>query len=899
MASKGIRLDNVTVNVNLSALPLAQMKADLAPLKDVPLPKKISGNLEVIVKQLTAGPQGLGDFLLDASIKEGNVSFRNIVPGASFDVSKINLAVNDFSLNAPFTVALQMAYLNVAPDIDLKGTVALDMKTQSVHLENFKVAVDLSLLSFGQLKLAVPSVQGMPLPKTLGGKLEATIKKLDVGPKGLGDFLISTEIKDGSIDIKDIVPGTSFEASKINLSVNDFSLNAPFTVALRMLYLNGVPDNESPDIDLQGTAALDMKTQSVSLENFKVNVDLGLMSLEKLRNSVGQLQGVPLPETLGGKLEILLRKLEGGPEGIKALLMNAHLSDGSIWMTKAAPGVSLNASKIDLDVRDFSLGATAPFGCKLKMAYLSDDQNINFDGSVIYDMPTQGVKLKDSSLGIDLTNVDVGELRSSVAALSSVPLPQTVSGELKVAIKDLSVGAKGLDSVHLDVNLDNGAFSLKDITPGVSVAVSQIGLELKNVSLGQEAIAVRLNAAYLSDKPNLDLTGTAFVDVAQSSVQMKDTSFKTDLSLLSMDQLRASIATLKGASLPETLEGLFNVQIDEVTAGSKGLVSLVSHGELASARIKLKELTVPIDISQVKFQADGTNVKFDDVLATIAKGKITAKATIDQYLTKPIINSEITIEGLDLAEILVQKDAPVKVEGLVYASLKAQGDPSDIKSIIGDGTFEIRQAKLKDLNVLKAVFDGIKIPLVPNLSSLVMGSLPEEYRKQFEKPDTDLESVKWAMNISKGRIHLDPIDVQSDVFAFTGNGDVGFDQSYSVDGGFSLSKDLSDLLVRDVENPFAYMIDEHSLVSFPVHIKGKGAQPPKFVPNATLKDVAKNAIRRKGGEELGKVLNKVFNKGDAPTDNTSQTNDQTDPSTAQEKSPERQLIDGVLGTIFK
>jgi hypothetical protein len=568
-------------------------------------------------------------------------------------------------------------------------------------------------------------------------------------------------------------------------------------------------------------------------------------------------------------------------------------------MSKAAPGISLNASKIDLDVRDFSLGAAAPFGCKLKMAYLSDVPNVNFDGSVIYDMPTQGVKLKDSSLGIDLTNVDVGELRSSVAALSAVPLPQTVSGELKLAIKDLSAGAKGLDSVHLDVNLDNGAFSFKDIAPGVSVDVSQIGLELKNVSLGRDAIGVRLNAAYLSDKPNLDLTGTAFLDVAQSSIQMKDTNFKTDLSLLSMDQLRASIATLKGASLPETLRGLLNVQIDELTAGPKGLVSFISHGELASAMIKLKELTVPIDISQVKFQADGTNVKFDDVLATVAKGKITAKATIDQYLTKPIINNEITIEGLDLAEILEQKEAPVKVQGLVDASIKAQGDPTQSKSIIGDGIFEIKEAKLKDLNVLKTVFDSIKIPLVPNISSLVMGALPEEYRQQFEKPDTDFKSVKWTMNISNGRIRLNPIDVQSDLFAFVGNGDAGLDQSYVIDGDFNLSKDLSDLLVKDVENPFAYMIDEHGLVSFPVHVKGKGAQPPKFVPDATLKDVAKNAIRSKGAEELGKVLNKVLNKGNAPADNTSQTNDQADPSKTQEKSPERQLIDGVLGTIFK
>jgi hypothetical protein len=620
--------------------------------------------------------------------------------------------------------------------------------------------------------------------------------------------------------------------------------------------------------------------------------------LEQLKSSVALAKGMPLPETLNGKLEIAVKKLEAGPKGLKSVLMDAHLSDGKIAMNNVAPGVTFAANQMDLDVQGFSLDA--PFACKLKLAYLSDVPNINFDGSVFYNMQTQGVQLKNSALDVNLSRLNLAELKASVAALSAVPLPETLSGDMKVVVKEFSAGPKGLGLINVDVDWNNGAVSLKDIAPGISVAASQIGLELKNITLGKDPVSFRLNAAYLSDKPNLDLTGSALVDLAQLSVKLKNTNFKTDLSLLSMDQLRASIVTLKDVPLPQTLKGLLNVRIDDATAGSKGLGAFTSHGELTSAMVKLKELTVPIDISQVKFQADGTNVKFDDVLVSIGKGKIKAKATIDQYLTKPVFNKEITIEGLDLDEILEQKDAPVKVQGLLYALIKAQGDPANLKSIVGDGTFEIKDAKLKDLNVLKAVFDGIKIPLVPNLSDLVMGSLPEKYREQFEKSDTNFKSVKWAMTILEGRIHLDPIDIQSDVFAFAGKGDVDFDQTYAIDGEFRLSKDLSGLLVKDVENPFAYMVDENSLVSFPVNVKGKGSQPPNFVPIATLKDVARNAIRNKGAEELEKVLGKVFNKGDAPVDNTPQTNDQTDgPANSQEKSPERQLIDGIFGTIFK
>jgi hypothetical protein len=458
---------------------------------------------------------------------------------------------------------------------------------------------------------------------------------------------------------------------------------------------------------------------------------------------------------------------------------------------------------------------------------------------------------------------------------------------------------------------------MKDITPGVSFAASQIGLDVKNINLDKGPITVKLNAAYLSEKPNLNFDGTAVVDVPQSTIQLNRSVFKTDLSQLSMDQLRSSILTLKDVPLPQVLKGLLNVQIDELTAGPKGLVSFLSNGDLTSGMVKLKELNVPIDISQVKFQADGTNAKLDDIEIALGKGKIKAKATIDGYLTKPIINNEITVIGLDIAEILEQKDAPMKIQGIVDATLKAQGDISNLNSIVGNGVVDVKDAKIVNLNVLKAVFDGIKIPLLPNLSSIVMGVLPEEYKKQFEKPDTDFKSVKLTMTIAQSSVHLDPIDVQSDLFSIVGTGDVGFDQAYAVDGGFKLTKDFSELLVRDVENPFAYMVDENSLITLPIHVKGKGTQPPVFAVDAVLKDLTKNALQSKGKQELGKLLDKVLNKngvqttgGDtaapAPTDAQNQANqsnqtdqaDQTKPPVEQKSSGE-QLIDGLFGTIFK
>lgn len=888
--AKEARLSSVHVATDLGQFPLADLRR-LPLLKGVPVPELLSGKYSATIKECVVSEKGLGTLILDSQLDYGAVLIKDVAPGISVDVSQINFSMNNFSFGKPFNFSLKAAYMSDVPNIDVQGNAAYDMTSQGVRVDNLVFNTDLTRWPLTKMKAEILPLKDVPLPQKLAGKLQVSVKELSAGPQGLGDFMLNVGLQEGEVSLKEIAPGISFDASKINFYLTDFSLKKPFKVALNMAYLS-----DAPNIDLQGGVGLDINTQSVRLDDFKLGVDLGLLSLERLKSSVSMVQGMPLPETLGGKFEATVKKLEAGPQGLKSVLADARFSDGKVTMANAAPGVSFKASQINLDVRDFTLDPV-PFGLSLKLAYLSDVPNIQFNGSVLYDMKTQGVQLQESLLDVDLSHLNLTELKSSVAALATVPVPETLAGQLKVAIKDLSAGAKGLDSVHADVNLDNGAVSLKDITPGISVAASQIGLEFKNVSLGSGPIAFRVNAAYLSDKPNIDLSGTAALDLAKTSVQLKDTTFKTDLSLLSMDQLRSSVASLKDVPLPQTLKGLLNVQVDEATAGAKGLVSLLTHGDLTAATIKLKELTVPIDVSQLKFQADGTNAKLDDVLVSIGKGKIKTKATIDQYMIKPVINQEIIIEGLDLAEIVEQKEAPMKVQGLVNASIKIQGDPANVKSLTGDGTFDVKDAKVKGLNVIKTVFDSIKIPLLPNLSSLVMNVLPEEYKKQFEKPDTDFKSVNWTMTVSNGLVHLNPIDVQSDLFSFVGTGDVGFDQAYIIDGGFKLSEDLSALLVKDLENPFAYMVDETNLVSFPVHVKGKGSQPPVFVVDAMLKDLTKNALRSKGAE----LLNKVLNKGENPEGTTPPTGGQTgEPAEkTKEATPEQQLIDGIFGTIFK
>ena len=893
LLAKEVRLSGVHIETDLGQFPLSEIQR-LPYVKGIPIPEVLQGQFDLTLKECVLSEKGLGALVLDSRLVDGKIYIKEAAPGIPVDLSKIQLDVKDFAFGRPFYFSFQTALMGDNQNVDVKGNVTYDMSSQGVQLNNVTFNTELSHWPLAKLKAELLPLKDAKLPDVLSGALQVLIKDLAVGPKGLGDFHLDVNLKDGSVSLKDAAPETSFAASKINLSLENLTLKDPFKFSLQMAYLN-----ELPDIDLRGIAAVDLPTQSVRLKDFNIGVDLGLLNLEQLKSTMGSLKSVPFPESLGGKINITVKDLEASAQGVKNILMDFTFQDGHVSMNQVAPGISFKAGDINLGIENFTFDK--PFLSKLSLAYLSDKPNIDFTGAIAFNMQTHGIVLKDGLLNLDLSQMNLTELKTSVEALSQVPLPESIGGEMKVAIKNISAGPKGLGSVLVDMHLNNGSFKMKDLSPGVSLAASQIGLDIKNINLDKNPMDIKVDAAYLSEQPNLSFSGSAVVDAPQSMVQLKGSSFKTDLSLLSMEQLRGSIAALKDVPLPQILKGLLNVQIDELTAGPKGLVSFQSKGDLSSGMVKLKELNVPIDISQIKFQADGTNAKLDDVEISIGKGKIKAKAAIDNYLVKPIINKEVTIEGLDLTEILEQKDAPMKMQGVIYAAIKAQGDISNLKSLVGDGTFEIKDAKISSLNVLKAVFDAIKIPLLPNLSEIVLGVLPEEYRKEFEKPDTDFKSVKWAMTIAEGLIHMEPIDVQSDNFSFIGKGDAGFDQAYVIDGGFKLSKNLSELLVKDVEQPFAYMVDENNLVTLPIHVKGKGSQPPKFQVDAVLKDLTTNALKSKGKEELGKVLGKFLNKGEAQPEGAPQTEGQASDPAAQksEKSSGEQIIDGLFGTIFK
>jgi uncharacterized protein involved in outer membrane biogenesis len=878
--SNEVRLNNVRVASDLGLLSLDEIRG-LPMLKGVPIPEVLEGQYTANIKECVVSDKGLGDLTVDTRLSNGKIAISQVAPGLALSLSAIDFAVSDFSLGRPFNVSLQAAYLSDVPNIDFKGVVSLDMKTQGVRLKNAVFATDLGLWPLEKLKASLAPLKDVPLPEKLTGQFQTTIKDLAAGPQGVDSVLADVVWQNGDVIFEKAVPGISVRLTKTNLAIRDFSLNGPFQISLQTGFLN-----EEQNISVDGTAKLDAKTKAVRLKDMKMAVDLDSLPPEKIKASVAALKDVPLPQVLGGKLTTTVKSLEAGPAGLVSVVADVNLSEGKVAMKDAAPGISIDARQVELAVKNFSL--TEPFQVNAKLAYLSDVPNISFSGLVAYNMKTQDARLKDSVLSVDFSKLNLEALKASVASLKDVALPENLAGTFSARINDLSAGPKGVGTVALDVDWKDGAVSMKSIAPGISVTASQIGLSLKNVSLGQP-FGFHLQAAYLSDQPNIDLGGTVSVDPQTQMIQLKDTNFKTDLATFSMDRLRASVAPLKDVPLPQSLKGLFNLSVTEATAGPKGLASLKTQGALSGGSIHMKELAVPVDAVELKFQADQTNATIDGLSMTIGgKGTVKAQGNVADYLAKQDFNAQLEVKDIDLAEVVAQEKAPVKVAGLLNANVKAQGQVANLNSITGDGQVEIKEAKLKDLNVLKLVLD--KIAVIPNLSEKVKGSLPEKYTKKLEDKDTAINKVAATITIAAGAINVNPIDVEADEFMFNGQCQADFAQKYALTGAFMIPQELAAAMVQGVPE-LQYLLDVNGNISFPLRVSGQGGAIPSVTPD--VGNLMKNAVINKGKAELGRVLHKVLGGKDNAAD--SQTGTQQN----GEKSPEQQLIDGVFGTIFK
>lgn len=450
------------------------------------------------------------------------------------------------------------------------------------------------------------------------------------------------------------------------------------------------------------------------------------------------------------------------------------------------------------------------------------------------------------------------------------------------------------------IDINDGGFTYIDYSfdPKLSLTFNKITLRLDDFSL-TKPFPITLRAAFASNSQNIFAQGNGQLNLDRLSFLLKDVKAASELSALSMEMLRNLIPQLKDAPLPEVKSGALSVSIDLFEVGQQGIIELKGQGTLAKGSLRMKKLAVPIEPIEASLTMSESAVMLSKASFSLGKGRIELSGNISDYLLKQDYSLKAALKNIDLNECIDQSAYPIKIKGLVFGDmeLKGQGfDPNTALSrLTGSGTLEIEEGQLTDINVLKMVLD--KLSFVPNLAAALEAGLPERFKENLRKKDTAITSFKTMLGISNASIVIQSMNMDTETFSFQGSGIVGFDQSYSFDGSFMIPQDLSSRMTAAVPE-MEYLLDEARQIRFPLKVSGKGASV-SFMPD--VKQIGIGAIKQKGRQELEKVLDKVLGierpGQDSGQDSIGDTDQELSPT--DKKDGKKQLIDSIIGTIFK
>lgn len=381
---------------------------------------------------------------------------RSFQPELNVTLDQLNLKVDGFSLNRPFFFDVAGRVFSAERNFKVSGKVQLNVAKSEVNGENINFTADLGKLALDQVR-ALPMLKGVPFPEVLQGQFQVNVLNLSAGAQGLGGVTANVSLTDGAVTVKEAAPGISFAASQIGVNVTNLSLNKdPFDFKIEAAYFS-----PQPNISLEGRGSFDMATQAVALKNTRFSTDLGLLRMAELRSSLAMLKDVPFPDLLAGQLNVTVKDLAAGPQGLGDLIADVKFSDGAVQM-KIAEGMSFNASAIGLNVTGFSL--TKPFQFSMQAAYLSSLPNIKVDGQAQVNVEQQVVSLQNTKIMTDLSSYDMEQLRAVMPGLKDVPLPESMAGKFNFVINEMTAGAQGLVSLVSQGELTQGMARLKELT---------------------------------------------------------------------------------------------------------------------------------------------------------------------------------------------------------------------------------------------------------------------------------------------------------------------------------------------------------------------------------------------------------------------------------------------------
>ena len=219
----------------------------------------------------------------------------------------------------------------------------------------------------------------------------------------------------------------------------------------------------------------------------------------------------------------------------------------------------------------------------------------------------------------------------------------------------------------------------------------------------------------------------------------------------------------------------------------------------------------------------------------------------------------VTIQGLPL-EPLSGGDASREAHLSGTLTLTLQGEaptlnPSEVATAVsGTGTITIANPRLRNLNVLREVFQ--RMSMLPGLVEKLETRLPAAYQAKLAEPDTVLAPIDVTMQMDHGVMHVPQLQLGTDVFRLSGGGTVGVDGAIRFPCVLQAEPAFSAALIQSVAE-LQLLANAQGEVELPLIVQG---QLPRVGVVPDLNAIASKLITTKTEELLGTLLQNALQR---------------------------------------
>lgn len=494
---------------------------------------------------------------------------------------------------------------------------------------------------------------------------------------------------------------------------------------------------------------------------------------------------------------------------------------------------------------------------------------------------------------------------SNYESIIEATKPKTASGSSSSSAtpaKDANVSFPKVLVSSFEIHKARVTYNDQSTQPATNISLEDIDAKVVNFSL-TDSFQIQLDAALFARGQNIHIDGTGRIDPKLQQVRLDDVRLFSNLALLDVERLQKGVGSLTVFGLKPGLSGSVQGVISQMVVGSKGLLVLSLDGKIVAGRIPLKMLVNPIEQLTAKLDVTESKIKISNFSLRLGSGQVSGNAVVKDYLSTQDFEVSISMDRLLLEEVIEQDKSPIKIKGSLSGTMNLSGQgfsPEVLNKVVGQAEFGLTDAELTNVNIIKSILE--KIPVLSAVSELAQSQLSEELQKQLGGSSTKIAQAKVKSRIERSNILIDDANVIGEKFSFVLSGNVGFDQSVSLDAELKIFKEMSDSLIASAHDMDA-LLDENSEIHFPVKITGK-IPDLKYMPDVAY--ISKILIVNKGGGELQKVLDKnpqakkildIFIGGKEPTgegENAATNTDQSGQEDSPEESKGKQFLRGLL-----